>query len=249
MAEPTTAEAARHEWEQLPDEPNAAFEPFKFYRDMGPTRSVSEAYRQKTGRKTAKMASGQWLAYYKKYRWTERAAEFDRYVAAIEAREDEKAFAERRRLWLGRRAVIQDDAWQLRAELLARARAILKLPLVRRVEKRVEADEGKTVNVTIIHEPLRVTQADAFRAVELGDKLGRLAADMATERIVTKSPAQEEAEAFADARAALRESAELFPDEPLSQRARNVSAAYGIPVERLLEGYDESAPLVTSANN
>lgn len=250
------ARAVRQAWEQRPDESGIAFEAFKTYRDLGLERTLSEAYRRKTGRRKAKQASGQWNDYYRRFDWPARAEAFDRYVAAIEAREEDKAFAEQRRKWIDRRGEIQDFAWNLAGALRKRAEEILALPVTRLVEteevEEVERETGRVLVTKIVKvtEPLKVTLADATRAAEMSDKLARLAANMATERIIVRSAAAETAQTIEDARLAFREARDLFRDsEPLQVTAANIAAAYGLEAALLLEGYDDAAPLASQANN
>lgn len=243
-------EGTRQPWEQRADESGTAFDAFKTFRDLGLTRTVSEAYRVKTGRKKAKKAAGTWFEWAKRFEWYARAAEFDRYVATIEAREEEAAFAESRRLWIARRGEIQNSAWTLADKLEAKALEILALPTVQKIETRTEDEGGKKVTVTIINNPVRASYSEAVRAAEVADKLRRLAVGMATERVVTKSASAELAETLSDARAAFREARELYGDgEPVEVTARNIAAAYALDVSQILEGYDEGQPLASQASN
>lgn len=243
-------EGVRQPWEQREDESGAAFEAFKTFLDAGVARTVSGAYRQKTGKAAAKMASGQWLQWAKRFEWYTRAAEFDRYVAAIEAREEETAFAERRRQWIQRRGDLQDSAWSLAEELEKKAREILALPVVQKLETTTVEEDGKKIITTIINNPVRASYSEAIRAAEIADKLKRLAVGMATERIVTKSAAAEARETLEDARAAFREARSLYAEtETVEETARNIAAAYALDVQALLEGYDEGQPLASQASN
>lgn len=241
----------RQEWEKLPEESGIAFDAFKFFLDLGITRTVAEAYRGKTGRKKVKKAPGAWYEWATKFKWYPRAEAFDRYVAAIEAREEERAYAERRRLWIQRRGEVQDSAWTLAAALEEKAREILALPAVQKTETHTEEKDGKTVTVTVTHNPVRATYSDAIRAAETADRLKRLAVGMATERVVSKSASAELAETLEDARRAFREARELFRDsESVEETARNIAAAYALDAAQVLEGYNEAAPpLATEANN
>lgn len=238
----------RHTWEQREDESGQAFEAFKVFRDSGVTRTVSAAYRQKTGRAAAKMASGTWLAWAKRFDWYARAAEFDRYVEAIERREEESAFASRRRLWVSRRSEIQDAAWNVAELLKKKAEEILALPLQETVETETRSEDGKTLTLTKTTRPLRVSLSEAIRAAEISDKLKRLAANMATERVVFKSAAAEQAETLEEARRAFREAREIFAEsEAVEVTARNIAAAFALDVQQILEGYDEGQKLATQS--
>lgn len=241
-------EGVRQPWEKRDEESGQAFEAFKAFLDLGVARTVSAAYRQKTGKASAKMASGQWLQWAKRFEWFQRAQEFDRYVAAIEAREEESAFAERRRQWVQRRGDLQDSAWSLAEELEKKAREILALPVVQKLETTTVEEGGKKVIHTTIINPVRASLSEATRAVETADKLKRLAVGMATERIVTKSAAAEMAETLSDARAAFREARELYGEtEPVEVTARNIAQAYALDVSQVLEGYDPASELASSS--
>lgn len=251
-AERAEIQGVRHVWEQREDESGKAFEAFRAFRDLGVTRTISEAYRQKTGRQSAKMASGQWTLWAKRYDWHARAEAFDRYVEAIEAREEEKEFAKRRRLWIGRRSEIQDAAWRVAELLTKKAEEIISLPLheVVETETRSEDEDGKKVTVTVTKttRPLRVTLSEGIRAAEIADKLKRLAANMATERVIVRSAAAEQAETIEDARRAFREAREMFGEtEAVEETARNIAAAYALDVQQILEGYDEGQKLATQS--
>jgi hypothetical protein len=243
-------EGVRQVWEQRPDETGTAFEAFKQFLDLGVARTISEAYRLKTGRKQAKRASGQWLEWAKRFEWFNRAAEFDRWVAAIEAREEESAFAERRRQWVQRRGELQDSAWSLAELLEKKAREILDLPTVQKLETKTVEEGGKKIITTTIINPVRASYSEAIRAAEIADKLKRLAVGMATERIVTKSATAEARETLEDARAAFREARSLYGEtESVEETARNVAAAYALDAQTLLEGYDEGQPLASQSSN
>jgi len=64
-------------WERQPGESSKAFAAFRVFRDLGPRRSVAEAYRQKTGRVHARQASGNWNAVATRWLWQERARAWD----------------------------------------------------------------------------------------------------------------------------------------------------------------------------
>lgn len=89
-ASKTADEQARKPWEQLPDEPAAAYARFQVYLTLGRTRSLELAYSsQKTAKQrersrgTAKTSiSGTWAADSSKYNWVERALAYDIDVLA-----------------------------------------------------------------------------------------------------------------------------------------------------------------------
>lgn len=243
MSDENQQPEVRQAWEQRDDESAEAFAAFKAYLEMGAERTVVGAYRQAKGKPEAKQAAGTWNGWKDKYAWQERAEASDRRIAAVERAEEEKAFAANRRKWAMRRITIQDDAWELAELLIRKAKDVLLLPVARqRTVTSEERADGKTIVQTVIVEPPRnVTFMQAVQMLNLADRMRRLAAEMATERVLVENLAEQQARWLADARDALRESKDLFQDEPLSVRAANICEAYGFTLEKLLDGYTEEA--------
>lgn len=72
-------------WEQWPNESARAFAAFCLYRDLGPNRSLVNAYRLQKGCERATI-SGCWSRWRKKYYWKDRAKAFD-HERVVELRE------------------------------------------------------------------------------------------------------------------------------------------------------------------
>jgi hypothetical protein len=70
-------------WVQQPGESGAAFRAFSVYRDMGPCRTVVEAYRQTKGKPSARQAAGTWNAWAARWRWAERARTYDAHLDRV----------------------------------------------------------------------------------------------------------------------------------------------------------------------
>jgi hypothetical protein len=66
-------------WDRLAHEGETAvaFAHFCQYRDAGPTRQLRDTYRQAVGKPEARQASGQWLTWYTRFRWRQRAEAWD----------------------------------------------------------------------------------------------------------------------------------------------------------------------------
>lgn len=66
-------------WDQLENEPDAAYTRFLVYRNLGPTRSIEKAYLAFTAsnRVKSRRASGQWLNDSSTYNWQERSSKWD----------------------------------------------------------------------------------------------------------------------------------------------------------------------------
>lgn len=62
-------------WDRLPGEPARWYNRFDAFRLLGPARSVEQAYRQDTGRRTP--APGEWKKTARRWRWHERAQAWD----------------------------------------------------------------------------------------------------------------------------------------------------------------------------
>jgi hypothetical protein len=68
-------------WDQLPNEPDAAYNRFLVYRNLGPGRSLQSAWAAQNGtkRKKSERMSGQWRDDSAAHRWVERANAWDGY--------------------------------------------------------------------------------------------------------------------------------------------------------------------------
>ena len=75
-------------WERLTGETSAAFAAFCAYRDFGFERTIRKAVEsaEKDGRVRAKCYAS-WRNWAVKYRWRERAADYDRYVEGLKQNE------------------------------------------------------------------------------------------------------------------------------------------------------------------
>ncbi len=69
-------------WEQQPHEPARAFNAFTVYRDLGPKRTLREAFRQET-RKESAQPNGTWTRWYTDWQWSLRAQAWDRELDAL----------------------------------------------------------------------------------------------------------------------------------------------------------------------
>ena len=147
-------------WDRQPGEPARWHERFTIYRRMGPRRSIlgaAKLHREQTGGARAVLQlPGYWLEISEKWRWKQRAEEWDQAEAEREER-----------TWQERRHQHRENEYQVGQELLARARAMMEWPLERR-ETRVEEDGLTVVNVT---EPARWTARDITVFAEVWSKL------------------------------------------------------------------------------
>jgi hypothetical protein len=147
------AESEAEPGARLANEPAAAWAAFCAYRDMGPTRSIRAAYRQRSGAEGAApggQPSGHWNAWTRDWRWRQRAEEWDRFLdrqARLAQVEEVKA--------MNRRQVQAFRALQARAiQALAKVRAEDLSPqdIVRWM---VEASKGERLALGQVTEAVR----------------------------------------------------------------------------------------------
>jgi hypothetical protein len=68
-------------WERLAGEPGAAYAAFCSYRDYGPERNIRRAVEAAcAGTDTAEKRYRMWRAWSTRFRWRERAADYDQYL-------------------------------------------------------------------------------------------------------------------------------------------------------------------------
>lgn len=86
-------------WDRLPDEPQAAYEAALTYFRLGIRRSIAAAGRHQSGKGPAEKgkgsAAGSFTRWSSRFRWTDRAAAYDRHVADETARAQEQAIRSR----------------------------------------------------------------------------------------------------------------------------------------------------------
>lgn len=69
-------------WDRLPNESPRAFEAFCTFRDLGPSRSVPEAFRKRKGRQSRR-ADGTWNLWYRRHDWKARAEAYDAEIDRV----------------------------------------------------------------------------------------------------------------------------------------------------------------------
>lgn len=79
-------------WTRRDDETSRSFECFCVYRDLGPSRSLAEAYRQETGKKQARQPSGTWTGWYAANDWKKRAEAYDAFLEESVRKEREAEY-------------------------------------------------------------------------------------------------------------------------------------------------------------
>jgi hypothetical protein len=157
----------RKPWDRMDGEPAEPFIAFAFYRDMPPPRSIRKAYKQYSPGATT---SGSWFNWSSKYKWAERLAAFDAWIArernaAVSlANQGEAArLAENQRRFRDNECYLSDLA-------LKRARDILRMPVAQ--DSWIEQRDGKT----ILHKATLISPSHLLAAAALmraGSDIGR----------------------------------------------------------------------------
>lgn len=137
--------SAQEPWAQLDNEPGVAYAAFLIYRNLGPQRSIVEAYRQYTGDAEHTQPSGRWNHYSRDYAWQERARAYDRHLDAARvrgaAKAAERSGASMTSKWANRRDEVAERLYSLGASLLDKAATLSKFP----VHQESTSSDGKTV--------------------------------------------------------------------------------------------------------
>jgi hypothetical protein len=158
---------ARKPWDRMDGEPSEPFIAFAFYRDMPPPRSIRKAYREYCPGATT---SGSWFNWSTKYKWKERLAAFDAWLARErKAAVSEVAKAESARLAENQRR-FRDNECYLGDLAMKRARDILRMPVAQ--DSWIEQRDGKT----ILHKATLIAPAHLLAAAALmraGSDIGR----------------------------------------------------------------------------
>jgi len=184
-------ETTRKLWERQPWDTRVSYDRFHdFYLAQDLPRSLSEAYRRWGSRKgykggKGKGAPGTWQSWFRAQHkksgqpipgaigWAERAAAWD-----------DEARAKERKKWEDRIEEQRDRDWDMADALHKKAQQMLLFPLAR-TERRVEEQDGQTVQITEVH-PARWRMRDAAPIAKIASDLARLAAKMETERKVLR---------------------------------------------------------------
>jgi hypothetical protein len=143
------------QFEQQPNESAKAFAAFSLYLNLGNERSL-EAVSRKLGRCKALMER-----WSKRHRWVERTDCYVRHLAKVEAEAQTALVREKAAEWGKRQQDLREEEWQLRGELIAAGRKVLK--------RFIDENKGATLG-------------DVARALELASKLGRLSSGLATDK-------------------------------------------------------------------
>ncbi|MGH9821715.1 MAG: hypothetical protein ACREDR_00430 [Blastocatellia bacterium] len=173
-------------WERRSDESAQAYAAFFAFRDMGPNRTVRDAYRSKSCNPTLHQASGRWNAWARKFEWEKRALAYDQHLVRVEQAARDKTIADEQKKWLKRRADIRERGWNLGHELLGKVEQMVKLPIIEQVKDEVIEKDGQgrtTVIKRTIVKPFKWDYADVAKVYDTAMEAMRLAAGLSTEHV------------------------------------------------------------------
>ena len=129
--------------------------------------------------------------------------------------------------WAKRREAINEADFNDAEALRKKVQEIIAMPVVRRTLTQTEiSEDGRTIINNYTIEPLAVRAADAARMLQLASDRQRLAADMATQIVETVTPESQSSARLAEARRALEEGLQRFPELPPEQMAADLAALY-----------------------
>jgi hypothetical protein len=122
-------------WDRQDGEGEKPYSAFVRYRDLGPSRSLIDAYRQHTGRTEAAQPSGLFHKWAKGFRWKDRALAWDRRLSERHAEGAERQAVREGAAWEGRKLDALKRAYEVGQKLLAKAELLADFP-VHRVEQK-----------------------------------------------------------------------------------------------------------------
>lgn len=138
-------------WEQKTGESSKAYQAFCLYRDMGPTRTLLDAYKQAIEHQRGRgqvdpnrrfQTSGQWAGYARRYDWEHRALAYDHRLSLAKLKGAEIAATEQGHLWQGRRDEHAERLWKVYLVLMAKAETVAAFPVTRTTVARPPSAEN-----------------------------------------------------------------------------------------------------------
>ena len=137
-----SVETTANPWDRRPcGESKEAYRAFLAYRDLGAGRSVVEAYRQSSGKPSAKQATGTWNHWARANDWADRAGAWDAHLRAEREKGIERSARDEGAAWERRRVRQALSEYRVAQQLFRRARELAALPVV--AEER--AGDGSTI--------------------------------------------------------------------------------------------------------
>lgn len=192
-------------WERQPREGSAAFAAFQKFLELGPDRNWRQVAQELDAKESRiKTLFGAW-------KWKDRAIAWEDFLSEINRKREVKVLERHAARWDQRRVNLREEEFDIAEKLLSKARQILELGMIERVESdivTIQTSDGEiTVPTTIIYRPVKVTIKDAATMASTASQLMRISAEMETSRDtvnITMNPESERIrqakEAFIQAR-------------------------------------------------
>lgn len=232
------ADTPARPWEQQANENRKAFAAFRLWLETEPVtdRSYLKTFRQFRSKFSAKQCDGTFNGWVKKFHWEARARQYDNDRIRREHEAEMRVREADRIKWTKRRQSVAEEGWTTAEKLIEKAKEILAAPTFEReITREVESPDGRTIIQEITLQPVRFSLRDAAYMIEVANKLQRLSAEMATSIVETITPESRAAARLRQAREALREHRELFPEVAEQQRLEIAASAFGVTAEELTE--------------
>jgi hypothetical protein len=90
-------------WERQRGEPPEAYEAFRVYLEMGPSRTSRQAFRQAFSKPDALQPDGKWNGWAAKWKWSDRARAWDNRAVAVGQEQVERAIKSKVVDWIKQR--------------------------------------------------------------------------------------------------------------------------------------------------
>jgi hypothetical protein len=172
----------QYPWEQLPGEDHKWYQFFfNYFVLSGFTRSVIGAFRRHREEeeksvpdKTLTGEARHWYVAATKWNWQERAQAWDEHQRLKDAAK-----------WEERRTALREQEWGVSSKLLQTAQEYVER-LISSEDSGAQALPGTPGRVPVPAKP-KVRASDISRFAEVGSKIGRLAAGMATDQTMNLS--------------------------------------------------------------
>lgn len=168
-------------WEIQAGETTLAYQRFRVYRDLGPSRTHKRVA-EIEGR-----AHQQISDLSAKYRWVERVQAYDAYLETVLLGRQEAAIREASRSWVARQDEIRQAEYEVAMALVDKVREMLKHPITEVRRNRVYIERPKWVWLTTIV-PARWDWKSAADILTKVAFQARLSADMVTDGARSPTP-------------------------------------------------------------
>lgn len=165
-------------WERQKNESNTSYECFQFWLELGDDRALKEVSEKFNLRITRVRA------WAKKWDWNGRLKAWLDFLLAIQQKAIANKLKDAAESWADRRIFTSDKGYELGKKLIEKAEMMLQFDpiekIVHRTERVIKDGEEVELPVVIEYRPSKWGWRDPQALTEIGIKLMRLSAEMAT---------------------------------------------------------------------